>query len=190
MSSLLIKPTSPRRVLRTGKSKKRGPKGYCRLICPWEKIRRETLFLCLVSEVGFRVPSEDIRVNAPVPHGKLVGHQPRHEDCFSPPNQVSVPACLSVQRDSTICTEPLADLNKSMTDQLNVTLQRIQYHHISPPHHHHIFFLTTLCLRGAGLQGRALIFNSPAISHPVLAGFRQRQPAVPRRAPKCLSLFT
>ena len=89
MSSLLIKPTSPRRVLRTGKSKKRGPKGYCRLICPWEKIRRETLFLCLVSEVGFRVPSEDIRVNAPVPHGKLVGHQPRHEDCFSPPNHVS-----------------------------------------------------------------------------------------------------
>ena len=26
--------------------------------------------------------------------------------------------------------------------------------------------------------------------YPVLSGFRQRQPAVPRRAPKCLSVFT
>ena len=35
-----------------------------------------------------------------------------------------------------------------------------------------------------------IIFMLTRNSYPVLAGVRQRQPAVPRRAPKCLSLFT
>ena len=47
------------------------------------------------------------------------------------------------------------------------------------------------CWRRSGFFWRMRASLGLACAHyPVLSGFRQRQPAAPRRAPTCLSLFT